>query len=192
MTNDNNRAKEIFIKYSCNHLFIDREIYSEEYKGYKIDRALEEKWRKEFILFWKSRLSVDDFKALFRLRDAWAVEVLPELIQTVNKGDSLAMLWYANTIWQIANGSRISPFLKWRSRKIAIKIWKELSIKPIRLTEQHEVEIENILKNMLELNNSLQSTLDSLGRPNKATLAWATTPDEYIRKYAIRNLSKNK
>jgi hypothetical protein len=189
MNNDLDRAKEIYFYYACNHFLLDRDVDHKEYTKYNIDRTLEAVWRREYILLWKSRLSIDDFTALNRLRDAWADEALPELIEIAPKGDSFAKLWYANAIWQLTRNSHISTVLRYKGKKIAIRLWQSLTFQNIQLTEKHREEIEGTLTKMIQIDQSYQLARSNAGHLPKATLVWANTPEEYILKYAKKQLA---
>ena len=93
-------VRRIFFDYACNGFFMAHDGVYEEYKRYGISEAQEKEWRREYVALWVSRLEIDDLMPVDRLRDAWAGEALPALMEMADRGDSYAKLWYANAIWQ--------------------------------------------------------------------------------------------
>lgn len=131
------RAKEIFFQYACNHFYLDRETDAVEYKKFDVSKEQEKIWYREYVSYWISQLSLDDLRALNRLRDTYADEALPELLRLSTLGDSFAKLSFANTIWDIAYGGMMSPIMRESSRRKAVSIWQGLLNNPIELTDSH-------------------------------------------------------
>ena len=149
------RAKEIFFQYACNHFYLNREVEAVEYKRFDISKEQEKIWYREYVSYWTGKLSLDDLVALNHLRDAYAEEALPELLRLSTLGDSFAKLSFANTIWDIAYGGMMSPFMREKSRRKAVFIWQALLNNPIELTDSHsqlvtEDNILNYARNKLE------------------------------------------
>ena len=165
MDNENAEAKKMFFDYCCNHFFMMHNGESDKYRKYRISKRQEKLWRKEFIAYWVGRLDPNDLTALHHLKDAGAIEVLPEIIVQADKGDGYAKLWYADAIWWIAD---IPWYFKRKpALDTAIKLWKSLVEKPFEITKAHKAEISGYL-NILGLK----------------------TPEEYIVTIAKRNLSE--
>ncbi|CAG0934793.1 hypothetical protein TFLX_03669 [Thermoflexales bacterium] len=155
----------MFFDYACNTFFMSHDGVYEDYKCYDISDAQEKEWRREYIALWISRLGVDDLTHVDRLCDAWADEALPALMEMAAKGDSYAKLWYANAIWQLADGSSCDMLVRWKARRVANALWQSLLTEDIELTESHKVHIASLLP-------ALQSS----------------APDEYIQRYARQRL----
>lgn len=165
MIDNTEKAKKIFFDYACRHFHIDRDGLGEEYKRFGISKAQEKEWRREYIDFWVSQLSIDDMTPVNRLSDAWATEALPDLIKMADKGDSYAKLWYAIAIWKLAEAIRISVPLQEQARKTAINLWQSIVQGPIELSNNHKT---TIIRSMKSLDTS--------------------TPEEYVLNYANRRL----
>ena len=170
------RAKEIFFQYTCNHFFLDREVEAEEYRKIGVSRAQEYAWTQEYTSYWISQLSVDDFQAVNKLSSAHAVEGLREMIRMSTRGDSLAKLWYANAMWNIASGSIMFPILRARAKQKAVFLWKSLLKNPVELTEEHRKMVSKIVENQARLEKSIQ----------------VATPDDYVLNYARNKLAEAK
>jgi|APIni6443716594_1056825.scaffolds.fasta_scaffold88391_2 hypothetical protein len=165
MDNENAEAKKMFFDYCCNHFFMLHNSESDKYAKYRISKRQEKLWRKEFITYWISRLDPNDVTALDHLKNAGAIEALPEIILQADKGDGYAKLRYADAIWWIAD---IPWYFKRKpALDTAIRLWKSLVEKPFEITEEHKAEISKYL-NILELRTS----------------------EEYIVTFAKRNLSE--
>jgi len=128
MNNNKKRAKEIYFYYACNHFFLDRE--NEEYKGYGITKAEEEKWKQEYITDWIGKLSASDFTALHRLRDAGADKALPALMRIAREGDTHSQLEFADAIFWIANGVMKPQTIHEQAIRLAFSIWESLANQP--------------------------------------------------------------
>ena len=158
-------AKRMYFEYACHTFFMANDGVYDEYKKFGISEVQEKEWRREYIELWVSRLEVDDLTPVDRLRGAWAGEALPPLIELADRGDSYAKLWYANAIWQLANGTNIDMTLRWQARKVAVDLWQSLQTERIELTKSHEEHVRQC-----------QGAFH------------ASTPEEYVRIYASRQL----
>jgi len=193
MTDENlQRAKEIFFQYACNHFFLDREVDAAEYKEFDISKQQEKIWTREYIAHWTNQLSVDDLRALNCLRDSYAVEALPEMFRMSELGDSFARLSFANTIWDIAHSSFLSPILREHARRKSISLWQSLLDNPVELTDDHRKKISEIVESRAQLEKSIQITRESHGLPKRPITSQAVTPDNYILNYAKSKLREAK
>lgn len=141
MSNDKEKAKKIFFDYACNHFYMERDGVGKEYENFGVSEAEEKEWRREYISFWVSQLSIDDLTAVDKLYYAWAVEAVPALIKMADKGDSYAKLWYANALWHISDSSRISVTMREDARRTAINLWQTIVQQPVELSENHRAKI---------------------------------------------------
>jgi hypothetical protein len=169
MSDNKEKAKKIFFDYACNTFYMAHDGELEEYKKIGVSAAQEAEWRREYISFWVSQLSIDDLTAVNRLGETWAGEALPDLIKMAGQGDGYAKLWYANAIWKLANGASISATMRDQAIKTAINLWQSLVQRPIELSDNHKAEIS----------------------PNMKPLD-ASTPEEYVLNYAKRKLAEAK
>lgn len=163
-------AKQLFFYYACNHFFMDHDGAGERYRKFSVSPAQEKEWRQEYIAFWLSKLSTDDLEPLDKLGDAWAHEVLPQLIALADKGDGYAKLWFANTIWQLTQSGETPRELIEQGRDLALNLWRSLVDKPVVLSQSHSEKITPLAQ-------------QALG---------ASTPKEYITNYAKRKLAEYK
>lgn len=165
---DKEQAKKIFFDYACSHFFMDHDGVGEKYKKFNITKSEEEEWHREYIAYWVSKLSTDDLFPLHRLRDAWASEALPSLIDLVNKGDSLARLWYANAIWELAKSLGVHSNIREPAIKVAKDTWHSLMTEELAFSPNHRAQIINTILPALN----------------------ASTPEEYVRNYAKQELDE--
>ncbi len=148
---------------------MDRNGVRPDYERYGVTKAQEQEWRQEYIALWVSRLSAEDLTAVNRLRDARAVEALPDLIRMADRGDSYARLWYANAIWEIAQGANVPPPLQLPAVETAIRLWQSLVDGDITLTDERKNQIA-----------------PAMNLRNEAT------PEQYVRNYAASQLDRAK
>jgi hypothetical protein len=178
------RAKEIYFQYSCNHSHLDFGDDVDEYNSYGITSEQEKNWTLEYISYWISQLSVDDLKAVDLLSRIRAEESLPELFRMALIGDSFARLTFANAIWDIANGWKISPTMRELAKQKAIFLWQSLLDNPIELTDKHRTELSNRLESLARVRKNIKN-LDNIQQP--------LTPEEDIvasAKFGLANAKK--
>jgi hypothetical protein len=189
---DLQRAKEIFLKYACNHFHLDREVDAAEYKRFDISNAQENKWMREYISHWISQLSVDDLHAVDCLSDTYAGEALPKMFRLSDLGDSFTKLWYANAIWDIAWGGIMSPIMRERARRKSISLWKSLLENPVEFTDEHRKKVSEIIESQIQLQKSLRLAAESRGLTPRSIISPVGTPEEYILHYANNKLAESK
>jgi hypothetical protein len=193
MTDENlQRAKEIFFQYSCNHFFLDRDVDAEEYKKFDVSNEQENKWIREYVSHWISKLSVDDFQAVDNLRATSAGEALPEMFRISELGDSFTKLWYANAIWSIACGGIMSPMMRERARRKSISLWQSLLDNPIEFTDDHRKKVAEIVEKRAQVEKFIQMARESRGLAQPSTTSQSTNLDDYILDYAISKLRESK
>jgi hypothetical protein len=141
MDKDNKEAKGMFFDYCCNTFYMLNNGDLDKYKKFRISKKQEKLWRKEFIADAISRLDTNDLSALKDLKDAGAIEALPQVIEQSGKGDGYAKLRYAEAIWWIADIPWYSIAVRKEARSIATKLWESLIEKSFEITEQHKAEI---------------------------------------------------
>jgi nucleotide-binding universal stress UspA family protein len=134
-------AKKIFIKYSCNGLYMAQNDV--HFSQYHISKEQEGEWRNEFITYWRSQLSTEDLTAIQKLRDAQAVESIPDLLAMVDQGDSYAQLRVAEALAAIGYMSKDKSLRK-QTQATAIKIAQSLLDHPVQVSERHKIEIERL------------------------------------------------
>ncbi len=167
MVQDKEKAKQIFFEFACNHFYMWHDGAEEEYKKFGITDAQEAAWRREYIEHWVSRLELDDLTAVNQLRNAYAHEALPALIELARQGDGYARLWYANAIWDLENGTGIPASLREQATETCLEIWQALIQQPFELSNSHKATIAPSMK-ALE----------------------ASTPEEYVVNYAKARLKE--
>lgn len=169
MTEDLEKAKKLFFDYSCNKFFMARDGADSEYKTYGATKEHEDEWRKEYIAYWKVRLSIDDLEAVNQLNYAWAVEAMPELIKMCNQAEGYAKLWYSNAIWELSKSKQLPENVRRQAIETSIKGWESLVMGNFSIPEHFQKKII----------------------PNLRPLG-ATTPEEYVINYATRQLEEAK
>lgn len=134
-------AKKIFFEYSCNGLHMaQNDIH---FSKYHISKDQEAAWRNEFITYWRSQLSTEDLTAVQKLRDAQAVESIPDLLAIVDKGDSYAKLRIAEALGAIGYLTKDKTLRK-QAQATAISIAQSILDHPVQVSERHKIEIEHL------------------------------------------------
>ena len=134
-------AKKIFFEYSCNGLYMaQNDIH---FSKYHISKEQEAEWRNEFITDWRSQLSTEDLTAVQKLREAHAVESLPDLLAMVDRGDSYAKLRIAEALAAIGYLSKDKNLRK-QAQATAIKLAQSILAHPVQVSESHKIEIARL------------------------------------------------
>src|SRR5688572_11986778 len=134
-------AKKIFFEYSCNGVYMAQNDV--HFSQYHISKKQEAAWRNEFIAYWRSQLSTEDLTAVQKLRDAEAVEAIPDLIAMVNQGDSYAKLRVAEALADIGYMSNEKSLRK-QTKATARKLAQSILDHPMRISERHKIEIQRL------------------------------------------------
>jgi hypothetical protein len=134
-------AKKIFFEYSCNGLYMAQNDV--HFSQYHISKEQEAAWRNEFIAYWRSQLSTEDLTAVQKLREAYAVESIPDLMAMVNQGDSYAKLRIAEALAAIGYMSKDKSLRK-QAQATAITLAQSILDHPILVSESHKSEIERL------------------------------------------------
>ncbi|HSL28079.1 MAG TPA: hypothetical protein VK900_02670 [Anaerolineales bacterium] len=132
-------AKKVFFQYSCNGVYMAQNDV--HFSKYGVSKAQEAEWRNEFIAHWRSQLSTEDLTAVQKLRDADAMEALPDLIAMADQGDSYAKLRIAEAIAAIGYMAEDRSTRK-QTKAIARKIAQSILDHPMQVSESHRIEIE--------------------------------------------------
>ncbi len=135
---DLEQAKKVFFEYSCNGLHMAQNDVN--FSQYHIPKEMQAAWRQEFIALWRSRLSSEDLTAIGKLRDAEAVEAIPDLLGMVGQGDSYARLRVAEALLALGYISRDKD-LKNQALTVATLSARQLLEQPLQVTEPHRAEI---------------------------------------------------
>jgi hypothetical protein len=138
---DLEEAKKIFFEYSCNGLYMAQNDV--HFSKYHVPKELEAAWRNEFIGHWKSQLSTDDLTAVQKLRDAEAVEALPDLLAMLDQGDSYARLRFAEAVWALSYWVKDKARKK-QAKEAAVRSAKSILAGPIQVSERHKNEIARL------------------------------------------------
>ena len=133
------KAKKIFFEYSCNGLHMAQNDVN--FRQYHISKELQTEWRNEFIAYWRSRLSTEDMTPIQKLSDATAVEVIPDLLAMVGKGDSYARLRVAEALRDLSYMLETDKTLKKHAKETGIKLAQSILDGPIQVSESHKTEI---------------------------------------------------
>lgn len=134
-------AKKIFFEWSCNGLYMAQNDVN--FRQYHISKEQEAEWRNEFITYWSSQLSTEDLTAIQKLRDAEAVEAIPDLLAFVDKGDSYARLRVAEALWALSYWVRDKSLRK-QTKATAMKMAQSILDHPIQVSESHKTEIARL------------------------------------------------
>jgi hypothetical protein len=134
-------AKRVFFEYSCNGLYMAQNDVN--FSKYHISKAQQATWRDEFITEWRSRLSTDDMTPVQKLRDAEAVEVLPDLLAMLGTGDSYAQLRVAEAVWALSYWVKDKAQQK-QAKAAAVRSAQSILANPIQVSERHKIEIARL------------------------------------------------
>jgi hypothetical protein len=134
-------AKKVFFEYSCNGLYMAQNDVN--FSKYHISKEQQAAWRDEFIADWRSRLSTDDMTAVQKLRDADAVEALPDLLAMLGKGDSYAQLRVAEGVWALSYWVKDKAQKK-QAKEAAVRSAHSILANPIQVSERHKIEIARL------------------------------------------------
>ena len=134
-------AKKIFFAYSCNGLYMAQNDV--HFSQYHISKEQEDAWRNEFIAYWRSQLSTEDLTAVKKLQEAYAVEVIPDLLSMVGQGDSYAKLRIAEALAAIGYMSKDKNLRK-QAQATAKNQAQSILAHPMQISEQHKSEIERL------------------------------------------------
>ncbi|RPJ29297.1 MAG: hypothetical protein EHM33_01620 [Chloroflexi bacterium] len=134
-------AKKIFFEYSCNGLYMAQNDV--HFSKYHISTEQETAWRNEFVTYWRSQLSTEDLTAVQKLREAHAVESIPDLLAMVDKGDSYAKLRIAEALADIGYMSKDKSLRK-QTQATAINLAQFILDQPVQVSERHKSEIERL------------------------------------------------
>lgn len=169
MSDSKQRAKEMFWRYACNHFFLDRDGALAEYQALRPTPEDEIAWRNEYVAVWETKLSVEDLAPLSNLRNTWATESIPRIMELSEAGDGYAQLFFANTLWHLSESESLPKATRNAVREVALRIWRRLASEEIHLSETHRSEIS-------------REALLALG---------AVSPEGYVRNYAQRQVGKH-
>jgi hypothetical protein len=138
---DLQEAKKVFFEYSCNGLHMAQNDVN--FSKYHISEEQQATWRDEFIAYWRSQLSTDDMTAVQKLREADAVEALPDLLARVDQGDSYARLRIAEGIWALSYRVKDKALRK-QAKATAVRSAQAILAQPIEVSERHKIEIARL------------------------------------------------
>lgn len=134
-------AKKIFFEYSCNGLYMAQ--HDVNFSQYHISKAQQDEWRNEFIAYWRSQLSTEDLTAIQKLRDANAVEAIPDLLAMADQGDSYARLRVAEGLWALSYWLKDGTLRK-QTNATARKMAQSILDGPIEASESHKLEMAKL------------------------------------------------
>jgi hypothetical protein len=133
-------AKRVFFEYSCNGLYMAQNDV--HFSQYRVSKELQTEWRNEFVAYWRGQLSTEDLTAIQKLRDAQAVESIPDLLAMVGKGDSYAQLRIAEALWALSYLA--DKALKKQTKAAGIQLARSILDHPIQVSESHKIEIARL------------------------------------------------
>jgi len=161
-------CKKMFWDYACSHFLLDRDGVRERHPKYQATPEEEVAWKQEYVQHWTDRLSIDDLEPLRKLENAGATESLPRILALAAKGDNFSKLQYANVVWEFSRELQSWDPLYGDAEATACRLWKQLTSGCGEISAEHEAEITADMKIALS----------------------ATSPAEYVRNYARRQLDK--
>lgn len=155
-------AKEIYWQNACNHSYILKEGYSDEYKllgGYV--KKIEKEWKQEYIIFWYNKIPTDMFNAFHNLGEAKAINILEKLINYSPLEDDYVRFWHSFMLLEIAGGI-LNPFKKYKVKRIARRNLVNIINKEITILPKNEILITDQMMTSLK----------------------ASSPKEYLKNYS--------
>ncbi len=135
---DMEEAKNVFFEYSCNGLYMAQNDVN--FSKYHISQEQQAAWRDEFIAGWKSRLSTEDMTPVQKLREAEAVEAVPDLLAMLGQGDSYAQLRVAEAVWALSFRMKDKTRQK-QAKAAAVQSARSILAHPIQVSDAHWAEI---------------------------------------------------
>jgi hypothetical protein len=171
MTEQTERAKELYIRFLGHFLNMHKEGLLEEYKRCEIPRELELEWLNEIALELSTQLSIRDWDAISALeslsrnyQDSWIVEKVSSFAsRNIMSADSLVRMIYAEKLIGIISSHKqvISKDLLYEASKVAVQILEDVISQPLVIDPGHELK-ELGLKDKRTVNNRAQQSMEQV------------------------------
>lgn len=161
MKNKLEKAKKMFFDYGCSHFYMMKEGVEKEYMKFGISEQQEEEWTEEYKTNLLNELENGNIEVVHSLSHLGAQELIPTLLEFINKGDSYAKFWIADTILRLSGKSMN---VNKKGRNVALQAFKELIEGKISISQENRSRIT----------------------PDVMRALKATTPEEYILNYSKR------
>ena len=169
VTPNKEQAKELYLKYACNHFYMMKEGEQELYESLGGgDQSQERVWREEFIREAVSKINLQDTLPLWALMNSNAGEAISELINREDYGDDYMKFWFGYTLQKLATSLSYEEGNKKLGLKKAYQLYQEILSEPNGITEDHAILIDSHTQSRFK----------------------AATPEGYIRNYTKRKLGE--
>ncbi|MBY3626167.1 hypothetical protein HGO21_42700 [Acinetobacter sp. CUI P1] len=171
MTEETQRAKELYTRFLGHFLDMHKAGLLKEYKRFEIPREQELEWLNEMALAYAEQLSIRDWDAITALdalsrnyQDRWIVEKVSSFAsRNMMSADSLVRLIYAEKLVGIIGSHKqvISKELLFGACKVAVQILENVISQPLVIDPGHELR-ELGLKDKRALNSRAEQSLEQV------------------------------
>jgi len=132
MSEDLEKAKEIFFDCGCNLMFLQRDGVAWGYYKFKVSKDLEKKWRQEYIEHWLSELQKGNIKAVNQLENAGAYEYSQQYYAMRNNGNYELKYRIAQMLFNLATkplyvANQPDQSILEECKRLALKIHQEIN-----------------------------------------------------------------
>lgn len=171
MTEQTQRAKELYSRFMGNFLNMHKEGFLKEYKSFEIPREIELEWLNELALEFSKQLSIRDWDAISTIeaisrnyQDSWVVEKVSSFAsRNILSADSMVRLMYAEKLVEIIRSHKkvITKDLLFQACKVTVQILEDVNSQPLVIDPGHELKQLN-LKDKRALNSRAQKSLEEV------------------------------
>lgn len=171
MTEQTQRAKELYSRFMGNFLNMHKEGFLKEYKSFEIPREIELEWLNELALEFSKQLSIRDWDAISTIeaisrnyQDSWVVEKVSSFAsRNILSADSMVRLMYAEKLVEIIRSHKkvITKDLLFQACKVTVQIIEDVISQPLVIDPGHELKQLN-LKDKRALNSRAQKSLEEV------------------------------
>lgn len=171
MTEQTQRAKELYSRFMGNFLNMHKEGFLKEYKSFEIPKEMELEWLNELALEFSKQLSIRDWDAISSIeaisrnyQDSWVVEKVSSFAsRNILSADSMVRLMYAEKLVEIIRSHKkvITKDLLFQACKVTVQILEDVISQPLVIDPGHELKQLN-LKDKRALNSRAQKSLEEV------------------------------
>ncbi len=171
MTEQTQRAKELYSRFMGNFLNMHKEGFLKEYKSFEIPKEMELEWLNELALEFSKQLSIRDWDAISSIeaisrnyQDSWVVEKVSSFAsRNILSADSMVRLMYAEKLIEIIRPHKkvITKDLLFQACKVTVQILEDVISQPLVIDPGHELKQLN-LKDKRALNSRAQKSLEEV------------------------------
>ncbi|WP_313638978.1 hypothetical protein [Paenibacillus sp.] len=171
MTEETQRAKELYTRFLGHFLNMHKEGLLKEYKSFEIPREQELEWLNEMALEYVKQLSIRDWDAISviealsrNFQDSWIVEKISSFAsRNIMSADSLVRLIYAEKLVEIIRCHKqvISKELLFQACKVTVLILEDVISQPLVIDPGNELK-DLGLKDKRALNSRAEQSMEQV------------------------------